>query len=251
MAIKGKGKTKSRPAARAPRPAPVVRKPPFFTRPWVRFVAGVLLGMGAVMTVVWATNGIRSNDADEARTTREANARRVVQEWQATVEGVVSKIGSPGSGAGSVTILPALSASVEALAKGEEDRKAQDTASMAIDITDEAASTLEGVDLPTLIRDSEGLDLATTNYVLNSKARMLNGIGLYGQVAKLVKTATAAGDPAAAEASIAEAKALLPIARRVFEEGYADYTAARASVGLLQPTAGLSGLPGLSGNPSG
>jgi hypothetical protein len=252
MAIKGKGKTKSRPAARAPRPAPVVRKPPFFVRRWVQLVGAVLLGMGVVMVVVWATNGIRHADADEARTASEANARRVVAQWQTTVEGVISKI-APGTaaGSGSVTVLPELSASVETLAKGDQDRTAPDTATTAIGLTQEAATSLGGVDLPTLITDNEGLDLATTNYVLNSKARMLDGIDLYGQVAKLVKTAVNADDAAVTEASIAEAKALLPIAQRVFAEGYSDYTEALAKVGLLQPAAGAPGLPGLTGNPTG
>jgi hypothetical protein len=250
MAIKGKGRTKSRPAARAPRPAPVVRRPPFFVRRWVQFVGGVLLGVGAVMAVVWATNGARSNDADEARTAGEATARRVVQEWQATVDGVISKIGSPGSGPGSVTVFPALSASVETLANGDQDRTAQDTATTAIGLADEAATTLGGVDLPALIRDN-GLDLATTNYLLNSKARMLDGIDLYAQVAKTVRTALTTDDPAVAEASIDEAKALLPIAKRIFDGGYSDYTEALAKVGLLQPGAGLSGLSGLTGSQSG
>jgi hypothetical protein len=250
VAIKGKGKTKSRPAARAPRPAPVVRKPPFFVRRWVQFVAGVLLGMGVVMVVVWTTNGVRSNDADEARTSGEAAARRVVQEWQTTVDGVISKIGSPGSGVGSVTVFPALSASVETLAKGKQDTTAEDTATTAIGLTDGAAADLGGVDLPTLIR-GHGLDLAATNYVLNSKTRMLDGIDLYSQVAKLVRTAVTTDDPAVARASIAEAKALLPIAKRVFDEGYSDYTEAQAQVGLLQPATGLPGSSGLSGSSPG
>jgi hypothetical protein len=252
MAIKGKGKTKSRPAARAPRPAPVVRKPPFIVRRWVQVVAAVLLGMGIVVVVVWATNGVGSADADEARTTSAANARRVVAQWQTTVDGVISKI-APGStaGTGSVTVLPELSASLETLAKGDQDRTASDTATTAIDLTREAATTLGSVDLPTLIRDNEGLDVAATNYVLNSKARMLDGIDLYGQVAKLVKTAVTTDDAAVADASIAAARDLVPIAQRVFAEGYADYTQALARVGLLQPNQGPSGLPGLTGNPSG
>jgi hypothetical protein len=252
MAIKGKGRTKSRPAARAPRPAPVVRKPPFFVRRWVQVAAGVLLGMGIIMVVVWATNGVRRADADEARTAAEANARRVVTQWQSTVDGVISKI-APGSspGSSSVTVLPELSASVETLAKGDQDRTAQDTATSAIGLTQEATTTLGGVDLPTLIRDNEGLDLASTNYVLNSKARMLDGIDLYAQVAKLVKTAVTTDDAAVSEASIAEAKALLPIAQRVFAEGYGDYTQALAGVKLLPQPPGLSGQPGLTGNPSG
>ena len=42
MAIKGKGKTRSRPPARAPRPIPVVVKPPFFRRRWVQVVGAFL-----------------------------------------------------------------------------------------------------------------------------------------------------------------------------------------------------------------
>jgi hypothetical protein len=250
MAIKGKGRTKSRPAARAPRPAPVVRKPPFFLRRWVQFAGGVLLGAGLVMVVVWATNGARRNDTDEARTATEANVRRVVQEWQTTVDGMISKIGSPGSGTGSVTVFPALSASVATLAKGDKDPTAQDTATMAIGLSDDAATTLGGVDLTTLIRGN-GLDLATTNYLLNSQSRMLDGVDLYGQVAKLVKTAVTADDPAVTAAAIAEAKALLPVATRIFNDGYSDYTEARAKAGLVQPAPGLSGLSGATGIPSG
>ncbi|MEP6476859.1 MAG: hypothetical protein ABJC60_06270 [Actinomycetota bacterium] len=248
MAIKGKGKTKSRPSARAPRPEPVVRKPPFFVRRWVQFVAGALLGMGAVMVVVWATNGLRSSHADEARTLRDANARRIVQEWQTTVEGMIATIGTPGTTGGPPAILPSLSASVATLAKGDPDKTAQDTATMAIGLTSDADATLAGVDLPALISANGALDLATTNYVLNSKARMMDGLELYAQVAKLVKTAVTSDDPAVTEASIAEAGTLLPIAARVFQEGYADYTEARAAVGLLQAPPGLSGL---SGAPSG
>jgi hypothetical protein len=54
-----------------------------------------------------------------------------------------------------------------------------------------------------------------------------------------------------ADASIDEAKALLPIAKRIFDGGYSDYTEALAKVGLLQPGAGLSGLSGLTGSQSG
>jgi hypothetical protein len=250
MAIKGKGKTKSRPAPRAPRPAPVARKPPFFLRRWVQFVGGVLLGMGVVMLVVWATNGVRDNDAEEAAAAKAADVRRVVGEWQTTVDGVIAKIGSPGGGAGSVTVFPALSASVATLDKNGKDPKAGDTATAAIGLADEAATTLGGVDLPTLIRD-KGLELATTNYVLNSKARMLDGIVLYGRVAKMVKTAVTADDPAVTEVSIADAKALLPIATRIFNEGYSDYSEALAGAGLLQPSGGLSGLSGLTGSSPG
>jgi hypothetical protein len=241
MAIKGKGRTKSRPATRAPRPAPVVRRPPFFLRRWVQLVGALLAGAGIVMVVVWATNGLRSNDASRAAEAKEANGRRVVQEWQATVDGALAEVGSSGGGTGPVVVLPALTASVDTLAKGDADRRAADTAQEARSLVDEAVKTLQGVDLPTLIRQNEGLDVTTTNYVLNSQARTVAGLELYGRVASMVAEATADDvDAATADALVAEAQALLPIAKRVFDQGYADYTEALATFQLLVPSSGLS-----------
>jgi len=245
VAIKGKGKTKSRSAARPPRPTPVVRQPPFFVRRWVQVVAALLAGMGLVTAIVWATNGLRIDDVAKARDARAASVRRVVQQWQTTVDGTLSKgLGTTGSGVGQIVILPSLSTSVATLAKGDEDKKAGETASTAAKLVGDGVSTLQNVDLPTMIRD-QGVDLATTNYLLNSKARMVEGLQLYGRVAAQVQSASGADvDPAVADALIKEANALLPIATEVFNEGYSDYTEALARAGLLQPAAPGSGLSG-------
>ena len=176
----------------------------------------------------------------------------MIQEWQTTVEGALATVGSAEAGAGQFTVQPALAAAVDALGKGEPTKDTRQTADAASSAMSEAAKTLEGVDLPTLIRD-RGLDVATANYVLNSRARMLNGLELYERVAAIVDAATAEDvDPALVEALSVQATELLPLAQRVFDEGYTDYTSALASVGLLQPTPGLpgaSGLPGGSGLP--
>jgi hypothetical protein len=247
MAIKGKGRTKSRPPARAPRLAPVVRKPPFFARRWVQVVGAMLAGMGIVTIVVWATNGLRVDNAAKARDATAANVRRVVQEWQTTVDGTLSKggLGTTGGGPGQITILPSLSTSLTTLASGKHDPKAGDTATTAVSLVGEGVKTLQGVDLPGMIRD-KGLDLAMTNYLLNSKARMIDGLQLYGRVAAEVKAAVEGKDPAVTDALVKEANALLPIATQVFNEGYTDYTEALARAGLLQPTA-ATGLSGASG----
>jgi hypothetical protein len=247
VAIKGKGKTKSRPAARPPRPTPVVRKPPFFVRRWVQVVGALLAGMAIVTVVVWATNGLRVDDAAKARDARAAGVRRVVQQWQTTVDGALSKgLGTTGGGVGQITILPSLSTSVATLAKGDKDPKAGDTATTAVKLVGDGVGTLQNVNLPDIIRN-QGLDLATTNYLLNSKARMVEGLQLYGRVAAQVQAASQA-DLAVADALIKEANALLPIATQVFNEGYSDYTEALARAGLLQPAAPGSGLSTGSGS---
>ena len=246
MAIKGKGKTKSRPAARAPRPVPVVRKPPFFVRRWVQVTAALLAGALAVTVVVWATNGLRSSDAAEARATDEANARRVIQQWKTTVDGALAGVGTAG-GLGQFLVLPPLAASVDTLAKGDPDKTANETAATAVQQVEQAIGPLEAVDIAALIRD-QGLDETTANYMFNSKARMIEGLRLSGRVAAMVEAATAEDvDPDVAEALIAEAEALLPLAKQVFDAGYTDYTSALGAVGLLQPTAGVPGTSGIPG----
>jgi hypothetical protein len=198
--------------------------------------------MGIVTIVVWATNGLRIDDVAKARDARAASVRRVVQQWQTTVDATLSKggLGTTGGGVGQITILPSLSASVATLAKGDQDPKAGDSASAAVKLVGDAVSTLQNVDLPTMIRD-QGVDLATTNYLLNSKARMVEGLQLYGRVAAQVEAASAADDLAVADALIEEANALLPVATQVFNEGYSDYTEALARAGLLQAAAPGSG----------
>jgi hypothetical protein len=246
MAIKGKGKTRARPPARAPRPVPVVRKPPFFLRRWVQVVGALLLGMLAVVVVVWATNGLRASDAEEQAAAADENARRAIQEWQTTVEGALATVGTADEGTGGFIVQPELSASVDTLSKGDADKGAPETADAAVAALGDAADTLEGVDLAALIRD-RGLDAVTANVVLNSREKMLSGLQLYGRVASMVRDATAERvDPAVAEALIAEAADLLPLAKRAFDDGYVDYTSALTTVNLFQPT--VPGAPGLPGS---
>jgi hypothetical protein len=233
MAIKGKGKTRSKPPARAPRPQPVVVKPPLMRRPAV--IAGLcfLLGIGIFWIGIWATNGLRQNDADAARTADQASADKVVQAWATTVDGAVAGFQDPQDPSqppaqGQVVAFTGLNAAVAGLAKGDDVKDAEATAKDAKDKADAAVATFTGVNLPDLIRD-KGLDLATTNYLLNSKARMVEGLQLYSQVADLVQTAVTSDDPAVTDALIAEAKQLAPIAKSIFDEGYSDYTQAKAA----------------------
>jgi len=254
MAIKGKGKTKSRPAARPPRPAPVVRRPPFFLRRWVQVVLALIAGAGIVILVVWATNGLRSNDAADAAAARDAAARRVVQEWQTTVDGALSGVGpAPASGLGQYTVEQPLTDALATLGTPKQDPKAHETADAAATALDTATTALQGVDLSKLITANEGVDLATTTYLLNSQARMVDGLQLYGRVAAMVSDATAEDvDPAVADALTEQANKLAPVAKGVFDEGYSDFTSAKGSVGLLQSTPGQ--LPGgvqIPGQPGG
>jgi hypothetical protein len=241
MAIKGKGKTRSKPPTRAPRPQPVQVKPPFFRRTWVLAALAFLVGIGVFWFAIWATNGIRRNDLEAAQSADRGSADRVVQQWATTVDGAVARFQDPPSQTqpptqGQVVAFTDLTNAVDSLAKGDQVKDAATIAKTAKDRADAAAATLSNVDLPTLIRD-HGLDIATTNYLLNSKARMVEGLQLTSQVAGLVQKAATSDDPAVADVLVAEAKGLAPLAKQIFDEGYSDYLQAKAGVSTPQELA--------------
>ena len=93
MAIKGKGKTKTRGVAKPPRRAPVPVPVPFARKRWVQVTAAFLLGLGVFLFAVWVTNGLRtSKDADRAA--KELTAQQeALQSWQAEVQAQIGKVG--------------------------------------------------------------------------------------------------------------------------------------------------------------
>jgi hypothetical protein len=234
MAIKGKGKTRSKPPARAPRPQPVQVRPPLFRRTWVLASLSFLLGIGIIWLAVWVTNGIRADDLESTQKAAQASGDKVVKQWAATVDGAVAQFQDQASptqppASGQIVAFTDLTTAVDSLAKGDKVKDAVATAKAAKDKADAAVATFSNVDLPTLIRD-HGLDVTTTNYLLNSKARMVEGLQLYSQAADLVQKAAATDDPAAADELVAEASKLVPLAKEIFDEGYSDYTQAKAAV---------------------
>jgi len=229
MAIKGKGRTKSKPAARAPRAQPVQVKPPLFRRPWMIALVSFLVGMGVVWVAVWATNGLRENDRDAARTANAEEVRTVVRQWANTVDATIGQIQDAAPGSGQVVVFTPLTTTLDALAKNEDAKDAADIAKTAQDQTQAAITALSDVDLPGVIRGHD-LDVATANYLLNSKARMVAGLELYARVAALVREAATTGDPDVADALIEEATQLAPLAKQTFDQGYADYAQANPTV---------------------
>jgi hypothetical protein len=247
MAIKGKGKTKPRTVTRAPRPVPVKVKPHVFGRRWVQLTVAVIAGMGLVLLLVWVTNGLRREQHTKDAAARELQVAKVVKQWKTTVDGAVSKVseGAAAAQTGAPTIFPSLSSAIDSLAKGTPVKSVADTASAASDNAVAAAKDLAAVALPDLIRN-KGFTIAETNYVLNSQARMGEGLKLYGQAAQLVKLSTPEMDKAQRTALITQAAAARDLGSQIFQEGYSDLQQALANVGILPTPQGLppGGVPG-------
>ena len=121
MAIKGKGKTKSRAAPRAPRPVPVKVRPPFFLRRWVQVMLSFLGGLGVFAVVVWAViQSDNRNDDRKAAQNIEA-ASRIANQWQATVESALRGVGEVQPNQHPI-VFTGLSTIVDEMAKGDTQR---------------------------------------------------------------------------------------------------------------------------------
>ncbi|HEY7667957.1 MAG TPA: hypothetical protein VIE12_07500 [Actinomycetota bacterium] len=251
MAIKGKtkGRSRGRAPARAPRREPVAVAPPFFRRRWVQVVAAAVVGAFAVVMVVWVTNGLRQERADRDETEADATRRAAAQEWQNTLEGELGKLGTVSAGA-EPTILVPLASAIDSLAEGKAPAETESTIDDALTLAKAAAKSLDGFDLTGTIAD-QGFDVEQTNYLLNSRSRIVHALRLYEQAALLAQMALAAEGDARVELA-QRAVAVRDLGRALLNEGWTDYQQVIFALGLgqlPQPTGIIPGL-GLTG-PSG
>jgi hypothetical protein len=237
MAIKGKGKTKARKVAKGPRRAPVPVKPPFFTRRPVQVIGAFVLGILAMMFLVWVTNGLREQDRAQRAREREAakleRTKSVVEAWQVTVEGAAGTIGTITPGA-PPALLPAASAAIDGVAGGNDVKGAPGTLSEANKGLSSAISTLDDYQLVDRIRD-KGFDVTQTNYLLNSKTKMLEALKIYREAVAVAQRALK-GEAGLGDIAIA----LRDQAVTLFADGWRDLDQAKQSVGINPIPGGLA-----------
>lgn len=243
MAIKGKGKTKGRQLARAPRRAPVEVKPPFFLRRWVQvslaFVAGLLL----MVFAVWVTNYLRQQRADDKAATQASEQRAAGQKWKSQMEGALGKVGTLSPGAPPV-VFPDLAGTISGLQKGHVPDGAEATLKGAQADAKLAFDPLKQYDLTGQISDT-GMGSEQVSWFQNSQARIVEALQLYAQAAANAALAIAAPD--GQRAAIADAAAAIQAkAAEILKEGWSDYTNALASVSIVESPP-LTSLTGPSG----
>jgi len=92
MAIKGKGKTKSKQVSRAPRREPVPVKKPFAQRGWVRGLVLFMCGVLVLSVTWWAYENIdQQRNASKAAATQ-GQQREAVSVWKVNLEGTLSSV---------------------------------------------------------------------------------------------------------------------------------------------------------------
>jgi hypothetical protein len=242
MAIKGKGKTKGRQPTRAPRRAPVEVKPPLFLRRRVQVSLAFVTGFLVMVFVVWVTNYVRQERADNKAKTEASAQRAAGQKWKSQVEGALGKVGTLSPGVPPV-VFPDLATAISGLQKSHVPdgaaailKKAQDDAKLAID-------PLKAFDLSGQVRDT-GMDEGQVSWFLNSQTRIVQALELYRQAAADAALAIAAPDDQ--RVAIADsAAAIQDRAAEILQDGWGDYQNALGSIQIVDSP--LTSLTGPSG----
>jgi hypothetical protein len=243
MAIKGKGKTRSRQPARAPRRAPVEVKAPFFLRRGVQVVVALIAGFLVMMFLVWATNGLRKQRADKKATTEASQQRAAAEKWKSTVEGALGTLGTIAPGTDPV-LLSQIGTTITALQNGDVPKGAAATLQTAQDQAKAAADPLDAYGLVDQI-GGKGMSSGEVDWFLNSQKRIVQALELYRESAAVAALAIDAtgGQRKAIAARALDIKAA---ADAILKDGLSDYQNALGSAGIAQ-TPSLTGLPGVTG----
>jgi hypothetical protein len=240
MAIKGKGRTKTRQPVRAPRREPVPVPVPFVQRRWVQltaaFVAGLLIFMGGV----WLTNGLRDQDEAERATQQELVRRRAGAAWQALVQDEVGTLGTVTLVA-PPAILPQVSSTLGALV----DRTPKDaTATLRTSAAD--ARRVRGAIEAYALSDEiggKGFQAAEVLRYLSARDELLTALSLYEEAARL-GVAAARLDVEDRGPVVAQAQALAAMAEAALARFQTHQIESLSAAGIRPEEPGIPGLPG-------
>jgi hypothetical protein len=239
MAIKGKGKARSRRVIAAPpRPQLVVRKKPVWRRRWVWAVMG-LAAAGGITTGVLLN--IKSNNAKELKS-------REISAVEAFDEAVVGHLppGSAPLGQGSYNVFPTLSTDLSSFAAGKLPTK--DATKKADTIIAQAKATvskIQAIDVTKVIPEDSEVTFpatargkgATRDYLINVQFLMTQAFGLYQDAAELMKQAVSlTGD--GREALITQAQDVANRAATLWGRAESQITSIKSVLGI-QPQGGF------------
>jgi hypothetical protein len=252
MAIKGKGRTRTRQVARAPRAAYTPPRVPWYARRWVQLTAFFALGVLAVALLAWVRGNLDSERRDRARQRERAAMRATMLAYQGRMTPVLAQVGQ--AQGQFLQAFPRLGQTIDAFeqggAKGASGKEAAEAASSTQKTATTVADAMRKIDSASLLQAHPGLPGTFTRDVSTSKSEMSHAITMYEQSATLFGSAVDASG-ADREDLLASAKELQTSADTLFLDGYNAYTNAQQAAGTFQPTQPTGGIPGAPGIPGG
>jgi hypothetical protein len=248
MAIKGKGKTKTKQVTRPPKPGYTPPPVPFFARRWVQVTAAFVVGIFVVALFAWIRGNLRASSDDRAARQLRSKERTAMLAYQAQLDPVLTQIGTPQGP--SFQAFPRLGQTIDAYGTGDaKASEASQTASDTQGTATKVGDALAKIDAAKYV--SSGVPRAFASDVTASKSSMAHAVDLYRQSALLFAMALDATGQQQKDL-LASAKDLNSTATEVFLDGYNSYVEGQAAAGTYQPQPPPgTGLPPGAGIPGG
>jgi hypothetical protein len=240
MAIKGKGRTRTRQPVRAPRRAPVPVPVPFARRRGVQALAAFVAGLLVFMGGVWLTNGLRSQERSDRTQREELLKRRAGAAWQTLVETEVGKLGQVELGT-PPAILPQIRSTISSLAERTQEDAVGTLRSAASDAK-QVRDAVAGYDLANSLRE-KGFDRGEVLRFLSARDELLAALDLYREAATLA-VATARLDVGDRATLLDRAQAVVSMAESAVVRFQTHHLEALSAAGIQPQQPGLPGLPG-------
>jgi len=238
MAIKGKGKTRPRPAPRGPRHEPVPVKPPFFQRGWVKACAAFLAGLLVMSLAWWAWENLDKEQNSKDRTASQAQQQQALAAWgKGNLEPTLSTVGQL-QGGGTPQIATNVGTALDNLKKGTDPgATAKDMTAIAGKL-DKAAHDLDTFQVADAIAN-HGFDSAQVDVITTVQPEIASSLRSLAVAARF--TARAIADPNDA-ALAADAKEAYDTGQTLLQRAWTSYTNISAVAGVPLQTA-PQGLP--------
>ena len=240
MAIKGKGRTKARPAARAPRREAVPVPVPWARRRWVQMLAVFLAGLLVFWGGIWLTNGLRDQDRESEQAQQSLEKRRAGTAWQSLVETQVGKVGQIELGTPPV-VFPEVRSTLGDLAEGTPEDAAstlREAAAQARGI----ANAVQDYDLAGSLT-GKGFDKGEALRFLSARDELVAAMAIYREAA-LLGAVAAKLDPDVRGPVLGRAQSLVAQAESALARFETNHIEALSAAGIHPANPAIPGLPG-------
>ena len=241
MAIKGKGRTRARPTARAPKREAVPVPLPWIRRRWVQMLAAFLAGLLVFWGAIWLTNGLR-NERDSSEQARQSlERRRAGTAWQSMIGTELGKVGGQHELGSPPIVFPQMRSTLADLANGTP----KDAAASLRQIATQSKVMADAVQKYALSESvaGKGFDKGSVLRFLSARDELTTAMTLYREAA-LLGTAAAKLDPKDRAEVLGRAQSLVVQAQAALQRFETHQIEALSAAGIHPANPALPGLPG-------
>src|SRR5512141_468170 len=231
MAIKGKGKTRTKQPARAPRRAPVPVKPPFAQRTWVKATAAFIAGVFLMSMCWWVWENLDKDRNAKKAASAQAQQVEAIGAWRAQLESSLANLGQV-QGASVPQIAPTLQPALTGLTKGTDPGTTSADVDTLAGQLEDAANKLVKFKLADTIT-GHGFTFDQTEAITAAQAEIIAALRAYHVAAQL--TSLALSTPGQQDALVASAQEALQTGQQLLESGWTKYANAAQTAGVPLP----------------